>query len=97
VLARHSEPVALTDGMHAQAIVGLIHWGLMRRYGRQSRARLVILHKECYRSVGAQNVPGKFTDAAWIEESINLRLQYELTHLATKRLLEEMRLTCSMS
>ena len=91
-LAHRGEPVALADGVHAQAISGLIHWGLIRQFGRQSRARLIVLHQAPYGSVSAAHVPGRLSDGAWLEASSTLRLEHELTHLATRRLLGEMRL-----
>jgi hypothetical protein len=91
-LAHRGEPVALADGVHAQAISGLIHWGLITQFGRQSRARLIVLHQAPYGSVSAAHVPGRLSDGAWLEASSTLRLEHELTHLATRRLLGEMRL-----
>lgn len=94
-LAHRGEPVDLADGVHAQAISGLIHWGLIRRFGRQSRARLIVLHQAPYGSVPAGEVPaelGALGDEAWLAASSRLRLEHELTHLATRRLLGEMRL-----
>lgn len=91
-LAHRAEPVALADGVHAKAISGLIHWGLIERFGRQGRAQLILLHEAPYGSVAADQVPGHLDDQAWLEASSTLRLEHELTHLATKRLLGEMRL-----
>ena len=91
-LAHRCEPVALAHGVHAQAVGGLIHWGLIRRYGPKSRARLILLHEGTYGSVGASEVPGCPDAASWQQASTTLRLEHELTHLATKRLLGEMRL-----
>lgn len=91
-LAHRGEPVVLADGVHAQAVSGLIHWGLIRAFGRQSRARLIVLHEAPYGSVPAIDVPGGLTEADWLQASSSLRLEHELTHLATKRLLGEMRL-----
>jgi hypothetical protein len=91
-LAYRGEPVALADGVHAQAVGGLIHWGLIRLLGRQSRAQLILLHTAPYSSVSADAVPGRPTPAAWLAASTTLRLEHELTHLATRRLLGEMRL-----
>ena len=91
-LAHRGEPVALADGVHAQAVSGLIHWGLIHTFGRQSRARLIVLHEASYGSVQASDVPGDLSDADWLQASSNLRLEHELTHLATKRLLGAMRL-----
>lgn len=91
-LAHRAEPVVLADGVHAQAISGLIHRGLIKQLGRNSRARLIVLHDAPYGSVPAKHVPGKLSELEWLEASTTLRLQHELTHLATKRLLGEMRL-----
>ncbi|MEB3234471.1 MAG: hypothetical protein VKM98_03490 [Cyanobacteriota bacterium] len=91
-LAHRAEPVELADGVHAQAISGLIHWGLIEQCGRDSRARLIVLHQAPYGSVAAEHVSGGLTEAEWLDASTTLRLEHELTHLATKRLLGEMRL-----
>jgi hypothetical protein len=91
-LAHRCEPVALAHGVHAQAVSGLIHWGLIRRFGPKSRAQLILLHEAPYGSVAAQHVPGLPSHESWLEASTALRLDHELTHLATKRLLGEMRL-----
>ncbi|MCX5928682.1 MAG: hypothetical protein NTY40_02825, partial [Synechococcus sp. LacPavin_0920_WC12_MAG_50_7] len=91
-LAHRGEPVVLADGVHAQAISGVIHRGLIKQLGRNSRARLIVLHEAPYGSVPAEHVPGKYNNHEWLEASTTLRLQHELTHLATKRLLGEMRL-----
>ncbi|WP_130129446.1 hypothetical protein [Synechococcus sp. WH 8101] len=91
-LAHRGEPAKLVDGVHAQAVSGLIHWGLIRAFGRQSRARLIVLHDAPYGSVQASDVPGDLTEAEWLQASSNLRLEHELTHLATKRLLSQMRI-----
>ena len=91
-LAHRAEPVALANGVHAQAISGLIHWGLIERYGRQSRAQLIVLHEAPYGSIAADQVPGHLDDQAWLKASSTLRLEHELTHLATNRLLGERRL-----
>jgi len=91
-LAHRAEPAELADGVHAQAVSGLIHWPLIRRFGTQSRAKLIVLHRAPYGSVEARHVPGGLGDEAWLAASTTLRLAHELTHLATKRLLGEMRL-----
>jgi hypothetical protein len=91
-LAHRGEPVTLADGVHAQAVSGLIHWGLIRQFGPKSRAKLILLHQAPYGSVNASEVPGCPGEARWLEASTILRLEHELTHLATKRLLGEMRL-----
>ena len=91
-LAHRAEPSNIPDGVHAQAVSGLIHWGLIQRFGRNSRAQLIVLHQAPYGSVPATHVSGDMSDAAWLEASTRLRLEHELTHIATKRLLGEMRL-----
>ena len=91
-LAHRCEPIQLDDGVHAQAISGLIHWGLIREFGRQSRARLIVLHEAPYGSVLANALPVDLSKSQWLAASTALRLEHELTHLATKRLLGEMRL-----
>ena len=91
-LAHRSEPIAISAGVHAQAIGGLIHWGLIRAYGRETRARLILLHEAPYGSVPADQVPGQPSAADWLARSGALRLEHELTHLATKALCGEMRL-----
>lgn len=42
--------------------------------------------------MAAQHVPGLPSNQSWLKASTVLRLEHELTHLATKRLLGEMRL-----
>lgn len=94
-LAHRGEPVVIAEGVHAQAISGLIHWGLIHRFGHQSRARLIVMHQAPYGSLRARELPaelGRLDDAAWVEASSTLRLEHELTHLSIRRLLGEMRL-----
>lgn len=91
-MAHRAEPKVLANGVHAQAVSGLIHWGLIERFGRQGRASLIALHQAPYGSVSAAYVPGGLSDMEWLAASTTLRLEHELTHLATKRLLGEMRL-----
>lgn len=91
-LAHRCEPVAIANGVHAQAISGLIHWGLIPQFGLQSRGRLIVLHQAPYGSVPASLVSGGLSEADWLKASTTLRLEHELTHLTTKRLLGEMRL-----
>jgi hypothetical protein len=91
-LAHRAEPVSIDAGVHAQAISGLIHWGLIRELGPEARARLIVLHDSPYGSVPAAELPIGLDEQAWIEASSALRLEHELTHLATKRVLGEMRL-----
>ncbi len=96
-LVHRAEPVTLAEGVHAQAVSGLIHWGLINQFGRQSRAKLIVLHEAPYGSLPASAipssaVPGGCSEGQWLAASTKLRLEHELTHLATKRLLGEMRL-----
>jgi len=91
-LAHRAEPVQLADGVHAQAISGLIHWGLIRRFGRQARAQLIVLHEAPYGSVPSAALPWNLSEAQWCRRSSALRLEHELTHLATKRVLGQMRI-----
>jgi len=91
-LAYRCEPIALAHGVHAQAVSGLIHWGLIRRFGPMSRSHVILLHSAPYGSVAPSEVPGCPSHARWQKASTALRLEHELTHLATKRLLGEMRL-----
>jgi len=89
-LANRCEPDTLANGLHAQAISGLIHWGLIGHVCREIRARLIVLHQAPYGSVAARHVPGPVSAGAWLKASTTLRLEHELTHLATKALLGEM-------
>lgn len=91
-LAHRRKPAPVAAGVHAQAIGGLIHWGLIRDYGRDERARLILLHDAPYGSMPTDQVPGQPSAADWLALSGVLRLEHELTHLATKTLLGEMRL-----
>jgi hypothetical protein len=91
-LAHRGEPIAIDAGVHAQAISGLIHWGLIRELGPKTRARLIVLHDSPYGSVPAAELPIGLDEEAWIKASSTLRLEHELTHLATKCVLGEMRL-----
>ncbi|EIC21457.1 DUF7005 family protein [Thiorhodovibrio frisius] len=91
-LAHRCEPVPIAAGVHAQAVGGLIHWGLIRVHGRETRAQLILLHEAPYGSVPADRVPGRPSAAHWLALSGVLRLEHELTHLATKALCGEMRL-----
>ena len=91
-LAFRSEPVAIDPGVHAQAISGLIHWGLIRSIGSNARASLILLHDSPYSTVPAHEVPGQLTHLQWLQASSALRLEHELTHLTTKQQLGEMRI-----
>lgn len=91
-MAHRCEPAVIPEGVHAQAIGGLIHWGLIEAIGRSSRAQLILLHDSPYGSVGWEHVPGMSDEQTWIVKSGEIRLEHELTHIATKRLLGEMRI-----
>jgi hypothetical protein len=91
-LAHRAEPVPIEDGVHAQAINGLIHWGLIRSLDKQARASLILLHEAPYGSVPAASLPISLDEWGWIQASSALRLEHEITHLATKQCLGEMRL-----
>jgi len=91
-MSHRAEPTVLANGVHAQAVSGLIHWGLIERFGRQARAKVILLHEAPYGSVSAAYVPGGLSDMEWLAASTTLRLVHELTHLTTKRVLGEMRL-----
>ena len=91
-LAHRAEPVLIEDGVHAQAISGLIHWGLIRSLKLQTRASLILLHEAPYGSVPAASLPISLDERGWIHASSILRLEHEITHLTTKQYLGEMRL-----
>jgi hypothetical protein len=91
-LAHRAEPVPIEAGVHAQAISGLIHWGLIRSLGPEQRASLIVLHEAPYGSVPASALPIGLDQQGWIRASSALRLEHELTHLTTKQQLGEMRL-----
>ena len=91
-LAHHAEPVPVGEGVHAQALGGVIHWGIVRAEGPQARARLILLHHSPYGSVPASEVPGEWSEEGWAAASDALRLEHEMTHQATKALLGEMRI-----
>ena len=91
-LAHRCEPVELQPSVHAQAIAGLIHWGLLREVDRSARCQLLILHQAPYSSLPAALVPGQRDEQQWLQSSQRWRLEHELTHIACTRLLGEMRI-----
>ena len=91
-LAYRCELAKIQSSVHAQAVSGLIHWGLIRKTNNLERAKLIILHRSPYSSLPASAIPGKPTNDEWVEMSQRWRLEHELTHLATQRLVGEMRL-----
>ena len=91
-LAHRCEQADIQSSVHAQAVAGLIHWGLIRTINQNERAELIILHRAPYSSLPANIIPGKPTEEKWIQLSQLWRLEHELTHIATRRLVGEMRL-----
>ena len=91
-LAHRCEPVELQPSVHAQAIAGLIHWGLIREVDPSARCQLLILHQAPYSSLQASMVPGQRDAQEWLQNSHRWRLAHELTHIACTRLLGEMRI-----
>jgi len=91
-LAHRCEPASLLPTVHAQAVSGLIHWGLIREVSSNSRAQLLILHRAPYSSLAATSIPGTPTEEQWLKQSQHWRLEHELTHIACRRLVDEMRL-----
>ena len=91
-LAYRCEKQEIVSSVHAQAVAGLIHWGLLRKIDQQERAELIILHRSPYSSLPECVIPGNPTEEQWVELSQVWRLEHELTHLATQRLVGEMRL-----
>ena len=91
-LAYRCEPAAMPLSVHAQAIDGLIHWGLIREVNRSTRCQLLILHQAPYSSLSLASLPVPLDQQRWIEASQRWRLEHELTHLACQCLLGEMRI-----
>ena len=91
-LAYRCELNQIQPSVHAQAVAGLIHWGLIRTVNKYERAQLIILHSSPYSSLPASTIPDNPTTSQWLEISQHWRLEHELTHLATQRLVGEMRL-----
>ena len=75
-LAHRAEPVAIEAGVHAQAISGLIHWGMIRGLGPGQRASLILLHEAPYGSVPAEDLPINLNRHGWIQASYTLRLEH---------------------
>ena len=91
-LAHRCEPVAINSSVHAQAVIGLIHWGLIRHLGRNQRCRLLVLHQAPYSSLPHTCIRGNVTPDEWIKRSMQWRLTHELTHIACQKLVGEMRI-----
>ena len=91
-LAYKCELESIQESVHAQAVSGLIHWGLIKMINKNERSQLIILHNAPYSSLQESVVPGRPTWNQWLLLSRRWRLEHELTHLATKLLAGEMRL-----
>ena len=91
-LAHRCEHVPVQGTVHAQAIAGLIHWGLIRELGAKERCQILILHRAPYSSLCASSVPGSPSLDQWIKQSQIWRLEHELTHIACRKLVGEMRI-----
>ena len=91
-LAHRCEAVPVPSTVHAQAISGLIHWGLIRDLGVQTRCQILLLHRAPYASLAAETIPGQPETDRWLELSQTWRLEHELTHIACRRLVGEMRI-----
>ncbi|WP_236070202.1 MULTISPECIES: hypothetical protein [Prochlorococcus] len=70
----------IQPSVHAEAISGLIHWGLILKVNNLLRAKLIILHRSPYSSLSARNP----TNEKVIELSQHWRHEHEITLLATK-------------
>tara|TARA_B100002051_G_scaffold276463_1_gene324746 strand:+ start:1007 stop:1963 length:957 start_codon:yes stop_codon:yes gene_type:complete len=91
-LAHRCEPVSINSSVHAQAVTGLIHWGLIRHLGRNQRCQLLMLHEAPYSSLPHTCVRGNVTPGEWVKKSMQWRLTHELTHIACQKLVGEMRI-----
>ena len=91
-LAHRCEHVPVQGTVHAQAVAGLIHWGLIREIGAKKRCEILILHRAPYSSLCATSVPGSPSLDQWIKQSQIWRLEHELTHIACRKLVGEMRI-----
>lgn len=91
-LVHRCEPVQIQESVHSQAVSGLIHWGLINTFGKSHRCNILVLHDSPYSSISFQSIPGMKTEDDWISCSHLWRLEHELTHIACKLLVGEMRL-----
>ena len=91
-LVHRCEPVEIQESVHSQAVSGLIHWGLIGTFGKSARCNMLILHDSPYSSVSYTAIPGISSEEEWIQCSHLWRLEHELTHIACKCLVGEMRL-----
>ena len=91
-LAHRCEAVPIQPTVHAQAVSGLIHWGLIRALGVRTRCQILLLHRAPYASLSVETIPGNPSLERWLELSQTWRLEHELTHIACRRLVGEMRI-----
>lgn len=91
-LVYRCEPVEIQSSVHSQAISGLIHWGLIRKIDRSKRCALLILHNAPYSSLDFKGISGVDNYEQWLRLSHQWRLEHELTHIACKAVVGEMRL-----
>ena len=91
-LAQRCEAVPLQPTVHAQAVSGLIHWGLIRALGVRARCQILLLHRAPYASLSVETIPGEPSLERWLDLSQTWRLEHELTHIACRRLVGEMRI-----
>lgn len=86
------EPIPIQESVHSQAVSGLIHWGLINSFDKSHRCNILVLHDSPYSSISFESIPGINTEQEWIQCSHIWRLEHELTHIACKLLVGEMRL-----
>ena len=91
-LAHRCEPIPVQGTVHAQAVAGLIHWGLIRELDVKDRCQILILHRAPYSSLSASSIPGRPSLDQWIKQSQIWRLEHELAHIACRKLVGEMRI-----
>lgn len=91
-LAHRCENIPVRNTVHAQAVAGLIHWGMIREFDAKSRCQLLILHRAPYSSLDASSIPNNPNLDQWLEQSQRWRLEHELTHIACRKLAGEMRI-----
>ncbi len=91
-LAHRCEAVPIQPTVHAQAVSGLIHWGLIRALDVRARCQILLLHRAPYASLSVETIPGEPSLERWLDLSQTWRLEHELTHIACRRLAGEMRI-----
>ncbi|WP_255442431.1 hypothetical protein [Synechococcus sp. PROS-7-1] len=91
-LAYRCEDKPVLTTVHAQAISGLIHWGLIRDLSAKTRCQILLLHRAPYASIPAERSPGRPDQERWLNQSQQWRREHELAHIACTRLVGEMRI-----